>query len=394
MSWWHGIVLVGGVVAALVTVLVHLLLKPYAARLNLLDHPVGRKDHAHPTPIVGGIAMLFGVLAASALVQPEQQSNFLAFLLAATLLVVVGLLDDFFDLRWYWRISAQVLAALLMIYLGGVRVDHLGVAMGVTAFPLGWMSVPLTVFATVGLINAINMIDGADGLAGTLVLVALVLLTAAAVYSGNSMIAARGEVLIGAVAAFLWYNLRFPWRPHADVFMGNAGSALLGLVIAWMAFRLTQSPAHPVSPVFALWCVSIPVMDTLVLIWRRMRAGRSPFHADRNHIHHLMLDAGYGPTQAAVVLGLFTLACAVGVGQALRMNVPDPLLLGLFGALCVGWLLLTRNRDTAIAFFRATYPRWLLRRPARCWLEAPGRKAEPLGSARARTARPLPDVRD
>jgi UDP-GlcNAc:undecaprenyl-phosphate GlcNAc-1-phosphate transferase len=217
---------------------------------------------------------------------------------------------------------------------------------------LGWLSVPFTVFATIGLINAMNMIDGADGLAGSLGLAALAMLAAAALYAGNAGLASRLSVLCGALAAFLAWNVRLPWRPRAKVFLGNAGSALLGLVIAWVAFRLTQNPGHPVNPVLALWLLPIPVMDCLVLIVRRLQQGRSPFSAGRDHIHHVMQDAGFGPTRAAMVLTAVSLACGLLVAQAMRLDVPHPVLLAAYLLLCVGWYLLTRKRERAVALFR------------------------------------------
>ena len=119
--------------------------------------------------------------------------------------------------------------------------------------------------------------------------------------------------------------------------------------------RLTQNPGHPVSPVLALWFVPIPVMDTLVLMVRRLRSRQSPFIADRNHIHHLMLEGGFGPTQAAMALALFSLFCGLVAGQALRMDVPHPWLLGAFFAMCIGWYWLTSRRERAIAVFRRIY---------------------------------------
>ena len=331
-------------------------LEPAARRLDLMDYPKGRKDHERPTPVTGGLAMaIASVLAYWA--APNLTPSIQAFCIAAVLLVAVGLWDDKHDLRWYWRILAQVLAALVVIFWGGVRVEQLGPLFGLGQTSLGFLSVPFTVFATVGIINAMNMIDGADGLAGMLGLAALAMLCAASVYAGNLVLAERVAVLCGALAGFLVWNLRFPWRPRARVFMGNAGSGFLGLVIAWVAFRLTQNDGHPVNPVLALWLLPIPVMDTLVLIVRRLQEGRSPFAAGRDHIHHLMQDAGFGPTRAAFWLTVFSLACGLVVGQAMRLDVPNPLLLAAYIALCVGWYLLTRDRARAVAFFRR------LRRP-------------------------------
>src|SRR6478672_9318935 len=347
----HGLDFAGAGLAFALTTVALLLLQPMAGRLNLLDHPNDtRKDHAHPTPVTGGIAILLGCLVAFFGMQASTTSV-QAFSAAALLLVLVGIYDDIHDLRWYWRILAQSLAALIIIYWGGVRVEQLGPLFGLGETSLGALSVPFTVFATVGLINAMNMIDGADGLAGLLGLAALAMLSAAALYAGNVGLASRLSVLCGALAAFLAWNVRLPWRPRAKVFLGNAGSALLGLVIAWVAFRLTQNPGHPVNPVLALWLLPIPVMDCLVLIVRRLLERRSPFDAGHDHIHHLMADAGFRPTRAALWLTAFSLLCGLSAGLAMRMNVPNPVLLGAFLLLCLAWYLLTRKPQTAIRFF-------------------------------------------
>ena len=340
--------------AAAITWVVLKLLHPVAPRLNLLDYPKGRKDHAHPTPITGGLAMLAAFVAVGAMTIGSLASDTLAsFAVAALLVSGVGLLDDRYDLRWYWRVLAQVVAALIMIYGAGVRVEQIGPVFGLDSLALGWLSVPFTVFATVGIINAINMIDGADGLAGLLVAAGLVMLAAAAVYAGNLGLSRHSLVVAGAVGAFLLYNMRFPWQRRAKAFMGNAGSAFLGLVVAWVVFRLTQNPGHPVNPVLALWLVPVPVMDCLVLTVRRTRQGRSPFSAGRDHIHHFMRDAGFGPTQAAIALTVFSLVCGLAAGNAMRADVPHPLILAVFLVLCVGWYWLSARRERAIGFFRA-----------------------------------------
>ncbi|MGY1529625.1 MraY family glycosyltransferase [Luteimonas sp. A649] len=328
------------------------LLHPWAPRLNLLDFPQGRKDHAHPTPIIGGLAMVVGFLVVMGLAVPgHAPATMLSFTVASLLLVGVGLYDDRYDLRWYWRVVAQVVAALIMIYGADVRIENLGGAFGMG--DLGWISVPFTVFATVGIINAINMVDGADGLAGSLVAACLAMLAAAALYAGNPSLARISLVVAGVVFAFLLYNMRFPWQQRAKTFMGNAGSAWLGLVVAWVVFRLTQNSGHPVNPVLALWLIPIPVMDCLVLTVRRTREGRSPFSAGRDHIHHFMQDAGFGPTQCAVALAIFSLCTGLVTGQLMRMDVPNSLILVGFLALCVGWYALSSNRARTLRFFAA-----------------------------------------
>ena len=348
---FHWLGLSSAALAFAVTLVMQKLLIPFAERFDLLDYPAGRKDHAQPTPVIGGIAMVIGVLVATAVTLNLLDPAVLGFLLAAALLVTIGLLDDKYDIDWRWRILGQIAAVLIMIYVGGVRVEYLGRIFGFENIVLGRLSVPFTVFATVGIINAVNMVDGADGLAGLLVVTALAMLAAAALYCGNHPVFARALVVLGAVSGFLLVNIRHPWQRCAKSFMGNAGSAFLGLTIAWIVFQLTQNPAHPVTPVIALWLVPIPIMDCLVLIVRRLTMRQSPFHADRNHIHHLMLDAGFTPTRAALALAAFSCVCGLGAAIILRMHVSHNFLLVGFFVLCVIWYWLTAKRVRALAFF-------------------------------------------
>lgn len=378
----------GTLLAAAATWLLIWLLKPAALRLNLLDHPRGgRKAHEAPTPVTGGLAMTLGVALGAMVIAPGLAPPGRSLALGMGLLLAVGLLDDLRDVRWWWRILAQVAAALVLFYVGGVRVEQIGDALGFPHRTLGPLSLPLTVFATVGLINAINLIDGVDGLAGTLVLCALAMLCCAALYAGNASLAGQVMVLGGAVAGFLAWNFRVPGRARAAVFMGNSGSALLGLAIAWVSFRLTQNPGHPVNPVLALWLLPVPVMDCLVLIVRRLREGRSPFSAGRDHIHHYLSDAGFGPMGICVVLGGFSLLAGLAAGQAMRLDVPNVLILAAFLAMCVGWYALSARRQRAVRLFARL--RWVLLgdvRSARVLL-VPEASNEPIAEAPRRRAR-------
>ncbi|MCR6702442.1 MAG: undecaprenyl/decaprenyl-phosphate alpha-N-acetylglucosaminyl 1-phosphate transferase [Dokdonella sp.] len=327
-------------------------LHPLALQWKLLDLPHGRKDHAYATPVTGGVAMLAGVLLISIWdLGRSAPTTMVSFSLAAIVLSAVGLWDDRCDVRWYWRILAQIGAALIMIYGADIRVEHLGTLFGQERVSLGVFAVPFTVFATVGIINAVNMIDGADGLAGLLVAAALLMLALAAARIGNSGLARHALLAASAVAAFLLYNMRFPWQVRAKAFMGNAGSALLGLLIAWVCFRLTQNPRYPVAPVLALWLLPVPIIDCLVLTVRRMSQGRSPFSASREHVHHLMQDGGFGPTQCALVLTVASLICGLAADQALHLGVPQSALLIAFIAACVAWYAISARRPRAVALF-------------------------------------------
>jgi UDP-GlcNAc:undecaprenyl-phosphate GlcNAc-1-phosphate transferase len=176
------------------------------------------------------------------------------------------------------------------------------------------------------------MIDGVDGLAGIVSLTALLWFAAAA-----EMIGLRAELLLALVFAvcilgFLVFNLRHRWRSRASVFLGDAGSMMLGAVLAYLAIRLSQHSGPGLSPVAALWVCALPIIDTASLTFRRLMSGRSPFSADRSHLHHLLLQSGFTVSQVVLLLGSVSAVFgAIGV-LGWRFGVPDHvLLLGLAG---------------------------------------------------------------
>jgi UDP-GlcNAc:undecaprenyl-phosphate GlcNAc-1-phosphate transferase len=343
--------LIGFVVAMVLSGGLILALSPVARRVGLLDHPGGRKDHAKPTPVIGGLAIALAACV-PALWLGEVSAPYVGLALAVTLLVAVGLLDDIHDIRWMYRLAAQTAAALLIVYVGGVRVEQVGPVFGFSGGSLGALSMPFTVLATVGLINALNMIDGVDGLAGLQGLCALLMLWAGATYSGNDSLANFAMVVAGAMVGFLAFNLRTPWLPRAKVFLGNSGSAVLGLVIAWVSFRMTQNPMHPVTPVLAPFLIALPVIDCLALLLHRSREHGKPFAADRNHLHHLLIDAGFRPTEVA--LGLAGLSLCIGLTAALARlaQLQPPFYILVYGLLLAGYAGLTHRRGRAISVFR------------------------------------------
>ncbi len=325
---------------------------PLARRWGLLDCPGGRKQHDCPIPVTGGAVILLAVVAGFFLFEPNWNLRVAGFLAGAVMLVVVGQLDDKYDLRWTLRIGAQAVTALLLYWLAGVKAHNLQDIFGFGAANIGLLSLPLTVFAVVGIINALNMADGVDGLAGTLALVSLLLFTSFALYAGDTDLAVRLLSLAAAVVGFLIWNTRLPWQPRARVFLGNGGSMLLGFIIAWAALRLTQNPAHPVSPVLAPFTLALPLIDCLVLMVRRYRRGASPFKADRNHMHHLLLDAGYRPFLVVALMAGGSLLLGIAAATAIKLGVYRPVLVGCFLILVMGWYIFTRSRAVAVARLR------------------------------------------
>lgn len=317
-----------GAMAFVVTLLATLALVRIAPALGLVDHPGGRKDHARPVPVVGGIALMLALLCGEIFIGRAVVPAW--FVAAAAILVTVSIWDDWKELHHIPRFAAEVTAVLVMIYGAGVQLHSVGDLLGWRPIGLWVLSVPLTVFAVVGVINAVNMIDGVDGLAGSTSLASLAWFGAAATLSGAAELAGLAWLLGGALVAFLVFNVRTPWQPHARVFLGDAGSTLLGFALAWFAIDLTQRSAHALPPIAALWVVLLPLADTVSLMARRRARGRSPFEPDRRHIHHYLLARGFSVNAALLVLvGVSALFGAVGV-VGWQMGVPEPVLFWVF----------------------------------------------------------------
>ncbi len=333
---------------ALCALILPLTFRP-ARRWGWVDRPGGRKLHEGAIPVTGGLAILLAMAAVFLLFEPRADLRLIVFVLLAAGLVVVGQADDLHDLRWPWRLGAQAAVAVAMYGVAGLQASNLQDVFGFAGANIGLFSLPFTVFIVVGVINALNMADGVDGLAGTLSLVSLALFTAFALYSGDLLQAERLLALSAAVAGFLLWNLRFPWQPRAKAFLGNGGSMLLGFLIAWTAVRLTQNPGHPVSPVLGPWTLALPLIDCVVLMFRRVRQGRSPFRADRHHMHHLLLEAGFRPGQVVLLLAGISLALGIGAAVALKLGIYRPLLVLAFLALIAGWYAFTCNWARAVA---------------------------------------------
>jgi UDP-GlcNAc:undecaprenyl-phosphate GlcNAc-1-phosphate transferase len=221
-------------------------------------------------------------------------------------LVALGALDDRYGLRVSIRVVVQIAAILTVIASTGVYVHSLGVLHGYD-LRLGWLGIPFTVLAVIGLINAFNLMDGIDGLAGCLALVstgAIALLMAPDMPAPLTIVVL---LLAAALYPFLIANLGL-LGPRAKVFLGDSGSVVLGYIIAWTLIALSQSTPRNISPGLVLWCVALPVMDTLAVIYRRLKRGVSPFTPDRTHIHHLLMSAGLGPRRTLVYLLAFAMA--------------------------------------------------------------------------------------
>lgn len=261
-----------------------------AQRFGLVDSPGGRKQHEGSTPLVGGLVMTLSLLCVLGLTRPP--AEYTGLILPLCLILALGLVDDCIALRARYTFFLQAAIALVLIYHAGVAVSSLGNLLGTGELTTQRWAILFTVISTVGMTNAINMVDGADGLAGGIVALSLAWLMLLAYLTGDGALLRFSAMMEGALVGFLAYNLRTPWRGRAAVFMGNAGSMSLGLVMTFLSVRLTGEPGAAVRPMTAVWVMGLPLMDMARVMARRMAMGRSPFDADRLHLHHLLMRMG------------------------------------------------------------------------------------------------------
>jgi UDP-GlcNAc:undecaprenyl-phosphate GlcNAc-1-phosphate transferase len=250
--------------------------------------------HKRPIPRIGGVAMLTGVLVATLVVVPLESRDWY-FLLAAVVLTIFGALDDRFDLNPKLKLLGQIVAACIVVFGADIQIHSLTLDDRIMLAP--WISVPLTIFFLAGITNAINLADGLDGLAGGTTFLCLGVLAMLAHSAGQIVGTAEALAFGGAVLGFLRFNT-YP----ASVFMGDAGSQLLGFAVGVLSLRTTQIGGSEVSAATPILLLALPILDTLSVMVQRISEGRSPFDADKNHIHHKLLKLGFDHHEAVMVI--------------------------------------------------------------------------------------------
>lgn len=313
----------------LLTLAAIFILIPVANKIGLVDKPQGRKQHVGAIPLIGGISIFTGVALTLSWFGLPMDTHWY-YLLCGGTIVVLGVFDDFLDLSVKLRLCAQVVIALVMMYGLQLYVGNLGNLIGTGDLKLGYLGIPFTVIAVIAAINAFNMIDGIDGLAGMLSGVSFVSLTLMMGVGGQLEHAVLPMVLVFAIIPYLLFNLDLVGKGKGKIFMGDAGSMLIGLSVIWLLIVGSQSDSASFRPVTALWVIAIPLMDMVAIMIRRMRKGQSPFMADREHLHHIFLRLGLNSRQSLVIItSLASMLATIGVVGEYLM-VPDLVMLLLF----------------------------------------------------------------
>jgi UDP-GlcNAc:undecaprenyl-phosphate GlcNAc-1-phosphate transferase len=318
------------VTAAFISFLITLIITPQVIRLatacGCLDVPSGRRCHGKPTPLWGGVAFFIGVLPV--LFAALGGRALISCASALFLIVGTGLIDDRWVLGWKAKAAGIASAATIVIFGSNTVVHHIGAYGPFGAVELGSLAIPFTYLGIIGVTNAINLLDGINGLAGGVSFLGFLFMGIAAAAAGNMTTALICFAYAGALIAFLLFNF-----PHARVFMGDAGSMFLGFSLSVTAITLTQNPAAPVAPMLPVVVLLLPIFDAVRVLIIRLMKKKNPFHADKGHIHHLIMRNRISALKTVIILWSLS-AVFGGVGLFLSSRTADDLLVfSLYSAL-------------------------------------------------------------
>ena len=284
------------------------IVKSFAQKVGAMDTPDGiRRIHTHPIPRMGGMAIFLGFLL-SVVLFAEITKPVQGILIGCIIIVATGILDDIINLRWWIKLAAQIVAAVIAV-AHGVMIEGImnpNVFAAENTLLIGYLSIPVTLVWIVGVTNAVNLIDGLDGLACGVSAISSVTMLTVALMVAEPNIALLLAALAGGCLGFIPYNLN-----PAKIFMGDTGALLLGYVLATVSilglFKFYAVMTFLV-PVMAL---ALPLFDTIFAIIRRVLKGQSPMTPDRGHLHHRLIDHGLSQKQAVAVL--YSLSAMMGL---------------------------------------------------------------------------------
>lgn len=316
--------LVGPLVAFLICYFMTPPVKRFAENVGAIDVPKdGRRVHDHPIPRMGGLAIFTGFVL-SVLLFVDMSMQVMGLLLGAIIIAVMGALDDILCLNPWIKLGGQFLAALVAIRCGIVfdAISNPGFLDADTTIQLGWLSIPFTIVWIIACTNAVNLIDGLDGLAVGISAISSIsmMLVSLILPAGIGSIPLLLACLAGSCFGFMPYNIN-----PAKIFMGDVGSQFLGFVLSCVSIMGLFKFHAIITFLIPLLSLAVPLGDTIFAFFRRILHGQSPFHADRGHIHHKLIDMGMNQKQAvavlyavSVILGLVAVLIA-GPGTGIRI---------------------------------------------------------------------------
>jgi UDP-GlcNAc:undecaprenyl-phosphate GlcNAc-1-phosphate transferase len=319
--WYH---LTAFLVAAAVVLWATPRVKKFGLKRGLVDKPGGRKIHKRPMVRLGGVAIFMGTIAALLVVwwaggfgiqTPQKEYELWGVVIGGLFFFLIGLADDILTLPALTRLVAQLTVAA-MVWYAGVQIDFLTIpGMGLISLQ-DWISLPITVIWLVGMANAINMIDGLDGLAAGVSGIAAAVMLVVTLFMGQPAAALIAAALAGACFGFLRYNFN-----PAQIFMGDGGAYFMGFTLAGVGVIGLVKSVTTVAVLLPYLILAVPILDIFTVVIDRLRRGKSPFAADKRHLHHRLLQAGL--SQRLAVLFIYSLTLWAGTLALAVSNMPS-----------------------------------------------------------------------
>lgn len=326
--------------ALLLSLLLTPLMRRLALRTGFVDRPVARSMHTEPKPYLGGLAIYLAFAAAVALAGGLKDPKIMGILTGGGLILLLGIVDDRVTLSAKVKLLGQILAAAVLVYGFGLRIDHIYSALGDRWVEFGFWAGPITIFWIVAFVNVVNLIDGLDGLAAGISSIAALTLLVVSLQQQSPPAILLTAALAGATIGFLRYNFN-----PAKIFMGDAGSMFLGYALATISIYGVMKTTVTVGVLVPVIALALPIFDTAFAIVRRLANGRSIGQADKDHLHHRLLRLGLSHRNTVLFmwavsawLGLSAVAVTeVSIVQAVII-VGMALIAMLYGARKVGLL--------------------------------------------------------
>ena len=292
----------------------------FAKKLSLLDTAGDRSSHKGGTPFFGGIAIFTGIICS--LLFWADIENIQYILVSILIVFIVGIIDDLRQITAFKKLMGQIIATLILIFIGDIQIDSMHGVLGVYDLPI-WIGTFFTVFVVIVITNGFNLIDGIDGLAGGVGVISSFSFGVIALLMEQTDMALISFTLMGALFGFLKYNV-FPAR----IFMGDTGSLVVGMILSILAINciqyglVTETFKLPnKGPLLAISFLAIPLFDSLRVFIIRSIKGNGPLFAGRDHIHHALLDLGYGHKYTSIILCAISVFLILGSSFLLEYNV-------------------------------------------------------------------------
>ena len=301
---------------------------------NIVDNPDERKIQRVPVPVLGGAAVFFGMLVAFAVAGTIiDVSNMFAMVCVMMIMLYIGTIDDIIDLSPWVRFAIEIIVVLMLVFCDGASIDNFHGLWGIGQLP-DIVAIPLTVFACVGIVNSINLIDGVNGLSSGYCIVTCLIFGFAFLLTGDIGRASLGILSVGALIPFIFHNV---FGKKSKMFIGDGGTMMMGIIMSSFVINALKTHSTIAAAVpenfgmvaFVLAVLAIPVFDTLRVMTARIVRGGSPFRPDKTHLHHLLLDYHFshiGTTAVEIlsnmlVVGVWYLAYRLGASVDLQLYV-------------------------------------------------------------------------